>query len=98
MTTSEILHKKDIYIYDRVWIDGCPETTLVDVNEEGIIEAMKEYARIKCLEAIENVRHKACDIIEDTSYYNDYLTLEINVQHLLKDIQNIPNKDVMPEL
>ncbi len=62
------------------------------------ITAMKEYARIKCLEAIKNTRYSACEIIEEDSYYLDTLTLSINVQDALRKIQNIPNEDVMPVL
>ena len=58
-------------------------------------EIMKEYARIKCLEAIKNTRYRAADIvIEQLSNRN--LTLELNA--CTRDIQNIPNQDVMPEL
>lgn len=68
------------------------------VDYQGAIKAMKEYARIKCLEAIKNTRYSACEIIEEDSYYLDTLTLSINVQDALRKIQNIPNEDVMPVL
>lgn len=57
-------------------------------------EIMIEFARIKCLEAIRNTRHMACDILTDASHQID----RDNLHFLLKDIQNIPNQDVMPEL
>lgn len=55
-------------------------------------EIMIEFARIKCLEAIRNTRHKAVDLM-----------IEFDMEHdvyieLYNSIQNIPNQDVMPEL
>lgn len=55
-------------------------------------EIMIEFARIKCLEAIRNTRYKAQDCL-----MNYQIGDEI-VMELLRDIQNIPNQDVMPEL
>lgn len=59
------------------------------------LDWMKEYARIKCLEAIRNTRHKACDTITEK---HGYQIDEDNLPFILKSIQNIPNQDVMPEL
>jgi len=56
-----------------------------------IEQAMREYARIKCLEAIKNVRHKAVDILME-----EYQ--QASVSYIANQIQNIPNQDVMPEL
>lgn len=62
------------------------------------ITAMKEYARIKCLEAIKNTRYKAIDIIQDEAYHTGVGFAEANVNDCIKRIQNIPEQDVMPEL
>ena len=95
MTAKEVLNSNDIYKYDRVWIDGCPETTLVGIDTDIIIQRIKEYTRIKCLEAIRNVRHKACDTITEK---HGYQIDEDNLPFILKSIHNIPDQDVMPEL
>lgn len=55
-------------------------------------EIMIEFARIKCLEAIRNTRHKIVDLM-----------IEFDMEHdiyieLYYSIQNISNQDVMPEL
>lgn len=63
-----------------------------DFGVDVLAEMMKEYARIKCLEAIRNTRYKAQDCL-----MNYQIGDEI-VMELLRDIQNIPNQDVMPEL
>ena len=59
-----------------------------------IEQAMREYARIKCLEAIKNTRHKACEILIEHATEDTPLTLT----NLDRDIMNIRNQDVMPEL
>lgn len=57
-------------------------------------EIMVEYARVKCLEAIKNTRHKACEILIEHASGGTPLTLT----NLDRDIMNISNQDVMPEL
>ncbi len=57
-------------------------------------EIMIEYARVKCLEAIRNTRHKACEILIEHATEDTPLTLT----NLDRDIMNIRNQDVMPEL
>lgn len=59
-------------------------------SDEYFDEIM-EYARIKCLEAIKNTRHKACEIVNE---YYDYNTTSF----IEGEIQNIKNEDVLPEL
>ena len=72
-------------------LEGCEhDGSYIPVGE--VKRLMKEYARIKCLEAIKNVRHRACD-----------LCLEYNIEtsiydELQRDIQNISNQVMMPEL
>lgn len=61
-----------------------------------IEQAMREYARIKCLEAIKNVRHKACEIILE--HHDSQFDCDRTLDFIERDIMNIPNQDVMPEL
>ncbi len=56
---------------------------------DKILSCMQEYARIKCLEAIRNTRHTACEVA--TYNREDPSTIP-------RVIMNIDNKDVMPEL
>lgn len=60
---------------------------------EYIERAMREYARLKCLEAIENTKDKCMDIVME---WCDYGTPSVKGAVTL--IENIPNQDVMPEL
>jgi 5S rRNA maturation endonuclease (ribonuclease M5) len=82
-----------IEVWNKVY---CPDSG-EDIFEY-IERAMTEYARIKCLEAIKNTRHKAEDIIDIESYYSENGTLQVNTREVIRQIQNIPNQDVMPEL
>lgn len=66
-----------------------------DFGVDVLANMMKEYARLKCLEAIKNIRHKACDTITEK---HGYQIDEDNLPFILKSIQNISNQDVMPEL
>ena len=64
-----------------------------------IEKAMREYARIKCLEAIRNTRYAAIDIV--THHIDSQFNLPVDendVHDLIRDIQNIPDQDVMPKL
>lgn len=62
-----------------------------DFGVDVLANMMKEYARIKCLEAIKNVSHKAVDILIE-----EYQQASVN--YIANQIHNIPNQDVMPEL
>lgn len=78
-------------------LEGCEhDGSYIPVGE--VKRLMKEYARIKCLEAIRNSRYAAIDIIQDESYHTGAGFAECNVEDTIKRIQNIPNQDVMPEL
>lgn len=78
-------------------LEGCEhDGSFIPVREVKIL--MQKYACFKCLEAIKNTRHKAVDIIEEEAYYTDSITLQVNVQDVIRQIQNISNQDVMPEL
>lgn len=59
-------------------------------------EIMIEFARIKCLEAIKNVRYKACEIVLD--HHDSQFDVDRILSFIERDIQNIPDKNVMPEL
>lgn len=61
-----------------------------------IEQAMREYARIKCLEAIKNTRHRACDILIEDCPRNG--ANNIIIDNATRLIMNIPNQDVIPEL
>lgn len=97
MTAKEILNSNDIYKYDRVWIDGCPETSLVGIDTDIIIQRIKEYTRLKCLEAIENTKNRVCEELESLvwPFSCDSKILNYPPTQLIK---NIPDQDVMPEL
>ena len=67
------------------------------VDYQGAKKAMKEYARIKCLEAIKNTRHKSIEILEHQFSHVNWAE-DLNFARCEIRIQNIPNEDVMPEL
>ncbi len=69
---------------------------LIDSGQTGNIRAIidksaKEYTRLKCLEAIRNTRYAAIDIV------NEY-AIGASIDPVTSQIQNINNKDVLPEL
>ena len=66
------------------------------VDYQGAKKAMKEYARIKCLEAIKNTRYKSYDLVGYAVTGNGQI--DKILQDVQRSIQNIPNEDVMPEL
>jgi len=74
------------------------EFYLLEKQNKSTEQLMTEFARIKCLEAIRNVRHKAIEIIQDESYHTGAGFAECNVEDTIKRIMNIPNQEVMPEL
>lgn len=67
-----------------------------DFGVDVLANMMKEYARLKCLEAIKNVRHKSCEIVLE--HQDSQFDIDRILNFIERDIQNIPNKDVMPEL
>lgn len=74
---------------------GCEhDGSYIPVRE--VERLMKEYARIKCLEATRNTRDKSIIIVGQ--YYSRKETGEGECGLIQRDIQNIPNQDVMPEL
>ena len=85
MTAKQVLDK--YYPYPNDFHEDC-----------DIYKAMQEFARIKCLEAIKNTCYNIVDIINEVSYYNDYLEHLGNIDSIISRIQNIRNQDVMPEL
>lgn len=68
----------------------------IGYTKPEIIKAMQEYARIKCLEAIKNTRHKACEIVLD--HQDSQFDVDRILNFIERDIQNIPDKEIMPEL
>ncbi len=55
---------------------------------DTFFQAIQEYYRLKCLEAIRNTRYATIDICNNNFVGTD----------CINDIQNIPNQEVMPEL
>ena len=76
-------------------LEGCEhDGSYIPVGE--VKRLMKEYARIKCLEAINNARHLAQDICFE-HYESENIVPDV-VTQVAKDIQNIPIQEIMPEL
>ena len=76
-------------------LEGCEhDGSYISVGE--VKRLMKEYARLKCLEAIKNVRRLSQDIC--FNYYESENTVPDIVTQVAKDIQHIPNQELMPEL
>lgn len=90
MTIFNILNQKSAELdwnsFGEVLLSANIQTQLSIIEQ-----VIKEYARIKCLETIRNVRHKAVDILIE-----EYQQASVN--YIANQIQNIPNQDVMPEL
>ena len=63
------------------------ETLLLEIDE--IEELLKKYAELKCKEAARNVRHSACQI---AAYCRE------DPNSIERNIMNIQDKDVIPEL
>lgn len=84
MTAKEFIESKE-------WTQ-----TTVHFSISDVVDLMREYAQIKCLDVIKNTRHKSIEIIG--KYYSKKETGEGECALIQRDIQNIPNQDVMPEL
>lgn len=84
MTAKEFIDSKE-------WTQNTVHFSISDV-----VDLMQEYARIKCLEAIRNVRHKACEIVLE--HQDSQFDVDRILNFIERDIQNIPNQDVIPEL
>ncbi len=77
-------------------LEGCEhDGSYIPVGE--VKRLMKEYARIKCLEAIENTKIKICEELESLVWPFSCDDKILNYPPI-QLIQNIPNKEVMPEL
>lgn len=70
---------------NQYWPDGFPSY----FDNIGIQDMMCQFAELKCKEAIRNTRYKAIEI---------YLEQHEDEQGVTRDIQNIHNQDVLPEL
>ena len=87
---------KEFLIERKVPSEG---DNLVEVPPFVLEVWLQQYAHIKCLEAIKNTRYQAIDIItHDISSQFNMPVEENDVHALIRNIQNIPNQDVMPEL
>lgn len=87
MTKEELFNK---YATLCSFEEGEPEYL---IDKEDFEKALKEYARIKCLKAIENTRSKAYDILEEWCDAGNP-----NVKEALNRIDDISDQDVIPEL
>lgn len=88
MTIKEFIHAE----YQKAYDQTKPGNIYPAYPSEYLFPLIQEYVRIKCLEAIKNVKHKTVDLM-----------IEFDMEHdvyieLYNSIQNIPNQDVMPEL
>lgn len=73
-------------------LEGCEhDGSFIPVGE--VKRLMKEYARFKCLEAIENTKYKSYNLLEEWCDAGNP-----NVRIALDKIEDISNQDVMPEL
>mgnify|MGYP003441639693 FL=1 len=63
---------------------------------DTFFQAIQEYYRLKCLEAIRNTRYATIDICLE-HVENENCTHDV-ISQIQRDIQNIPNQEVMPEL
>lgn len=88
--TAEEFHDKITHIVDDA---RTPDQSRIWSDEffKELEEEKRLHARLKCLEAIKNVKHKACDIV-----HND--TSVTTTEMCEKKIMNIRIQDVMPEL
>lgn len=57
---------------------------------EPLLKGIKEYAEYYAKIAIKNTRYRAIDIVNNADYY------ELPVTHVVQDIQNIDNSEVLP--
>jgi len=83
MTAEQLFEKYSIsYSFE----EG-PSEYLID--KEDFLKALKEYARIKCLETANKVKSECCKILDE---------LPIGTWHTQSLILNIPDKDILPEI
>lgn len=60
-------------------------------------EEIREYYRLKCLEAIRNTRYAAIEILHDNFNHVDWND-DLNLKHCEQDIMNIDNNKVLLNL
>lgn len=94
MTAEEFYHKITHIVDDAITFKQSREWS--DEFFKELQEEKKIYARLKCLEAIKNVRYRSYDLV-GYKVTGDQ-TIDKILQDIQREIQNIPNQDVMPEL
>lgn len=83
MTVEELWNEySNLYSFE----EGPPEYL---IDKEDFIKAVKEYTELKCKETARNVRHAACQI---AAYCRE------DPNSIERNIMNIQDKDVIPEL
>ena len=93
MTNEEAIHKvvTEEELFDQYsqfcQFEEGPSQYLID--KEDFLKAIKEYARIKCLETANKVKSECCKILDE---------LPIGTWHTQSLILNIPDKDILPEI
>lgn len=94
--TVEEFHDKITHIVDDA---RSPDQSRIWSDEffKELEEEKKIYARLKCLEAIENTKNKVCEELESLVWPFSYNAKILNYPPT-QLIQNISNQDVMPEL
>lgn len=68
-------------------------------HDENVEKAMREYAEYYSKLAIRNTRYKAIDIIQKNVYHSKIPSSgkTVDVDRVIRDIQNIDNKEILPE-
>lgn len=95
MTAEEFIHLE----YQKAYSQTKPGETYPVYPTDYLFPLIQEYARIKCLEAIKNTRHRCIEVLEQNSYYDEISNYKNrDMVKTISEIQNIPNQDVMPEL
>lgn len=83
MTVEELWNEySNLYSFE----EGSPEYL---IDKEDFIKAVREFTELKCKETARNVRHSACQIAA-------YCREDLN--SIERNIMNIQDKDIIPEL
>lgn len=67
--------------------------------DEDVEKAMREYAEYYGKLSIRNTRYKATDIVQKNIYQSKIPSSgkTVDVDRVIRDIQNIDNKEILPE-
>lgn len=63
---------------------------------DEFFDEIQKYYRLKCLEAIRNTRYAAIEIVQD--YQDSQFDLDRILNCIERDIMNIDNNEVLPNL